>query len=69
VALSIALAFMGVAGPLYLVSAVVLGSLYLGYAIWGMITAGGPRWARSLFFASIIYLPALFGALVASGQQ
>jgi protoheme IX farnesyltransferase len=69
VALSIALAFMGVAGPLYLAAAIILGGAYLAYGVWGMITGAGPRWARRLFFASILYLPALFGALVLSGLQ
>jgi protoheme IX farnesyltransferase len=69
VALSIALGFLGVAGALYLVVATGLGAAYLGYGLWGLVTSGGPRWARRLFFASILYLPALFGALVASGLQ
>jgi len=69
VALSIALAFLGVAGPLYLAVAVIGGGAYLGYGLWGLVSEGGPRWARRLFFASIVYLPLLFGALVASGLQ
>ena len=29
---------------------------------------GSPKWARGLFFASIVYLPLLFGIMVVTGR-
>jgi heme o synthase len=68
VALSLALVPLGVAGAAYLATAVILGVAYLGYALVGLLPgAGTPRWARNLFFASIVYLPVLYGVLVVDG--
>ncbi len=64
VAVSLTLTPLGVAGTGYLVVASVLGAAYLGFATAGWARQGGPKWAKQLFFASILYLPALFGALV-----
>ena len=67
--LSVALVPLGVAGNVYGAVAIALGTAYFAYGVWGLVTRGGPRWARRLFFASIVYLPALFAALVTNGLQ
>jgi heme o synthase len=68
VAVSLALVPLGVAGVAYLVTAAVFGIAYLGYALAGLAPGvATPRWARNLFFASIIYLPAVYGVLVVDG--
>jgi heme o synthase len=56
---------LGVGGPAYLVAAVVLGGAFFAAGAWGLHPAAGIRWARSLFFASIVYLVLLFAALMA----
>ena len=45
------------------VTAAVLGAAVLGHGLAGLRT-GTPRWARSVFLASIIYLPVLFAVMV-----
>jgi heme o synthase len=55
---------VGLAGPRYLATALVLGAivLWLAFEFAATRTHGS---ARRLFFATIIYLPLLWGALVA----
>ena len=65
VAVSLLLAQVGVGGPLYLAAAIVLGAGFLGLGAWGLRKSAGPRWARGLFFASMLYLVLLLTALVA----
>jgi protoheme IX farnesyltransferase len=53
-----------VAGELYTASAAVLG---VGFVAWGLVGIGraaSRAWARSLFFASLVYLTLLFVALI-----
>ena len=59
---------LNVAGELYLVTALVCGLPYLGYGIYGLYRQAGPRWAKRLFLASIVYLPVLFTILVLDGH-
>ncbi len=57
---------MGLATVPYLVVALLLGVGYLGYALAGLrtqTTALDERWARRLFFSTIIHLPLLLAAL------
>jgi heme o synthase len=63
VAATLALYPLGVAGPLYLVLAALLGAAFFAAALFGLRPQSGPRWARGFFFGSMIYLTALFGAL------
>ena len=63
VAVSLSLWPLGVAGLPYLVIACVLGAGVLIQGATGL-ASGGTRWARSVFLASIIYLPVLFAAMV-----
>jgi heme o synthase len=53
-----------VAGLPYLVCAVLLGAVFIGWAVAGFRRAAAGAWARSLFFYSIVYLTLLFVALV-----
>jgi protoheme IX farnesyltransferase len=55
---------IGLAGPRYLAAALVLGVVVLWMA-YTFATTRTPATARRLFFATIIYLPLLWGTLVA----
>ncbi|MEZ5420014.1 MAG: protoheme IX farnesyltransferase [Vicinamibacterales bacterium] len=55
---------VGLAGPRYMMTAIVLGAVVLWLAIEFAATRSNAT-ARRLFFATIIYLPLLWGALVA----
>lgn len=52
------------AGLLYLVCAMVLGAVFVGFA-WRLYRAPNPALARATFNYSIVYLAALFAALLA----
>lgn len=67
VALSLALAPLGVAGPLYLATAAVLGAGVLAQGLGGL-RRGDARWARGVFLASLVYLPILFTVMVLDGR-
>jgi protoheme IX farnesyltransferase len=67
VAVSLTLVPLGVAGPLYLVTAAVLGAGVLVHGATGL-GAGTARWARGVFLASIVYLPVLFAVMVLDGR-
>jgi len=43
--------------------AALLGAIFIGWAAAGFRRAAETRWARSLFFYSIVYLTLLFVAL------
>ena len=55
---------LGLATPSYGLVATALGLLFLISGILGFGARNITRWARFLFFGSIIYLSVLFGALV-----
>lgn len=59
---------IGLTGPLYCASALLLSFGFLGWALSGLRAFEKPqdahRWARRFFFASLLYLPALIVALV-----
>ncbi|HUJ58991.1 MAG TPA: heme o synthase [Kofleriaceae bacterium] len=65
VAASLVPALLGVAGLPYLATATVLGAAVVTHGING---DGSARWARQVFVASIVYLPILFGVMVAGGH-
>ena len=67
VAVSLSLVPLGVAGPLYLATAAVCGAAVLVQGLRGVRT-GTARWARSVFIASILYLPVLFAVMVLDGK-
>jgi protoheme IX farnesyltransferase len=68
VAISIAPWALGVAGPVYLAIAAVLGAMFLGAVAAGLARGAGPKWAKRLFLLSIVYLPVVFTALVLDGR-
>jgi protoheme IX farnesyltransferase len=68
VAVSFLLYPLDVAGLGYLAVAAVTGVAYLAYGVAGLFADVGPRWARRLFLASILYLPLLFTAMVIDGR-
>jgi protoheme IX farnesyltransferase len=67
VAVSLSLVPLGVTGVPYLVTAAVLGAAVLAQGAGGL-RGGTAKWARSVFLASILYLPILFGVMVLDGK-
>ena len=67
VAVSLSLVPLGVAGLPYLVTAALLGACVLVQGARGL-GDGTAKWARSVFLASILYLPILFGVMVLDGN-
>lgn len=67
VGVSVLLVPLGVAGAFYLVSALLLGAVFLAFAFAGLRRAAGLRWARWLFVMSIFYLMLLMAALMVAG--
>ena len=55
--------FVGVAGPLYVGAAVLLGLGFLAVAVRGWRQKLGPVWARQFFLVSLAYLTGLFAML------
>lgn len=68
VGLSVLLVPLGVAGPLYLSVAVVLGGAFLVLVGRGVLRSEGKGWARQTFVFSLVYLAGLFGALLLSAR-
>ena len=60
---SVGLYALDIAGPFYLVVALIAGAAYLGWAIAGLTHPRPNRWARRLFVVSLLYLPVVFLAL------
>lgn len=67
VAVSLTLVPLGVTGLVYLATAAVLGAAVLIQGARGL-RRGNARWARSVFLASIAYLPVLFAVMVLDGK-
>lgn len=65
-ATSLALVPAGVGGLVYVGAASVLGAGLLGVGLAGFRPSSGDRWARTLFFGSLVYLTLLFAALAVS---
>ena len=62
---SLLLVPLGVAGPVYLAAAALLGLGFLGFGVYGLRpTVLGTRWAHRLFAISIVYLMLLQAALL-----
>lgn len=55
---------LGVTGGLYAVCALFLGLAFSAWSYTGLRNDAGRDWARGFFMASLVYLPALTGALV-----
>jgi protoheme IX farnesyltransferase len=67
VAISLTPYTLGIAGPLYLATAAVLGLAVLAQALTG-VRGGSAKWARNVFLASIVYLPLLYAVMVLDGR-
>ncbi len=65
VAISFGPTLLGVTGLPYFITAAVLGAGVLAQGIAG---DGSTKWARSVFLASIVYLPILFAVMVFDGR-
>jgi protoheme IX farnesyltransferase len=52
-----------VAHEIYLASAIVLGAGFVAVSLFGLRKNVGPRWARGVFIASLVYLVGLFAAI------
>lgn len=61
--LPVALAYVGVAGPLTMLVGTGLGSIWLWMAIEGYRDQSGAKWARKFFRFSLVYLTGLFVVL------
>jgi protoheme IX farnesyltransferase len=68
VATSVLLVPLGVAGPLYLSVALVLGGAFLVLIGRGVVRREGKAWARQTFLFSLVYLSGLFAALLLSAR-
>ncbi len=68
VAATLLLVPLGVERSGYLVWAGMLGAVFFGWGCYGLRDDAGPRWARSLFAVSIVYLVVLFFALVVGAK-
>jgi heme o synthase len=64
VPVSLLLVPLGVAGPAYLTVAAVAGAGFFAASLLGLRAAAGGRWARGVFIVSLVYLTALFAALL-----
>ncbi len=57
-----------IAGGGYLLVAAAFGLAFLGLGAWGFFRRLGKAWARQTFFFSLLYLTALFAALMLDSQ-
>ncbi len=64
VAATVVLEPLHVAGRPYAFAAILLGTVFIGWAVAGLRHAAERKWARSLFFYSLVYLTLLFVALI-----
>ncbi|MBX5484193.1 MAG: protoheme IX farnesyltransferase [Myxococcaceae bacterium] len=64
IAISVLPFTLGTAGLVYLVTALVLGALFLGVGMYGFLRELGNKWARQLLRVSLLYLTGLFIALM-----
>lgn len=65
VAASLLLVPLGVAHRGYLAVAFLLGAVFFTWGCYGLRAGSGPKWAKSLFGISTLYLVLVFAALVA----
>ena len=63
-AVSMLLVPLGLAGWIYGSIALISGVAFLGYAAWGHLKELGRDWSRRLMLGSVLYLCAIFAALL-----
>ena len=56
VVVSLALVPLDVAGGIYLISASILGLIFMGIAVAGFRTRKPNQWARAVFLYSLVYM-------------
>lgn len=61
---SLLLGYLGVAGKVYMATALVLGLAYFIRTAEGLRKDAHPRWARRVFVTSLIYLPVLIAVML-----
>lgn len=61
---SLAPSLLGFTGPVYLITALVLGAVFLWLSAGGLRKKPHPFWARRTFLYSLIYLAVLFSVLL-----
>jgi len=61
---SLLLVPLGLAGTIYLAAAIGLGMWFLAWGVLGLRAGAGAAWARGLFKVSLLYLLALFAAIL-----
>jgi protoheme IX farnesyltransferase len=66
VPVSLLLVPLGMAGPVYLSVALVLGGAFLVLVARGTVRGEGKAWARQTFVFSLLYLAGLFASLLLS---
>jgi len=59
---------LGVGGKAYFFTALALGLLFLGWAIYGLRPSAHLRWAKSFFKVSLVYLTVLLSVLMIDAQ-
>jgi protoheme IX farnesyltransferase len=64
VVVSLQVARTGIGTPFYLGCALLLGGGLAALAFYGLTRDAGPRWARWFFLYTLVYLPALYIALL-----
>jgi protoheme IX farnesyltransferase len=64
VAVSLLFVPIGEGHALYLAAALVAGLGFLAYGLMGLRESAGPKWARTEFGLSLLYIVVLFGALM-----
>ena len=69
VAVSLLFVPIGVGHAAYLLAALVLGGVFLGYGVLGLREGSGVRWARNLFLLSLVYLTVLFAVLMVDARH
>ncbi|MCX5543765.1 heme o synthase [Paraburkholderia sp. CNPSo 3076] len=62
-AAALTLGFLGYAGTIYMLAALVAGLYWFGLGVAGRTAANEGRWARKIFFASIIIVSVLSAAM------
>ncbi|HEY5955934.1 MAG TPA: heme o synthase [Polyangiaceae bacterium] len=68
VIVTVAPAWLGLAGLAYLAVTLCFGLGFVVLALLGLRRSAGTAWARSLFFASLPYLVAVYGSLVVAAS-
>jgi heme o synthase len=61
---SLLLYYTGAANGFYLTMAIIFGGIYIVFALMGLYTQDDERWAKQMFFYSLLYLTVLLLSLI-----